>query len=373
MDKYQIEMVLYLLREGIGIPNSDCDDSLFGSVDWKEVHHEAGMQALTGILFEGMSKTVEAGLCSIDKPLMLGWFGEVMMIERMNLRLNKVLAELVGLLRQAEIPFVVMKGQVAASLYPNPLRRQPGDIDILVGDGYFDAACQLLEMEGATAGEVAPEKHTEYRFHEAVVEMHHTMLDLSNPSAMDYIASLDLRELTEVTKVADYSVPGFKPAFNCAYMLGHMVHHLLTEGLGLRQVCDWMLLMRAIEAGRYGDTETLKAEIRQHVGGLGLENAYEAFLMLGIRDFGLSEEVWKTDCGKRAERNAADLLDFILSSGNFGKKENQKKSSHSLSGNISNAWLYLKHVAKMRNIAPNEVRHFFKTRTKRWIKKKRNH
>ena len=366
-------MVLYLLREGIGIPNTAPDSSFSASVDWKVVHHEAGMQALTGILFEGMSKTVEAGLCSIDKPLMLGWFGEVMMIEKMNLRLNKVLAELVGLLRQAEVPFVVMKGQVAASLYPNPLRRQPGDIDILVGDGYFDAACQLLEMEGATAGEVAPEKHTEYRFKGAVVEIHHTMLDLSNPSAMEYIASLNLRELTEETKVADFSVLGFKPAFNCAYMLGHMVHHLLTEGLGLRQVCDWMLLMRAIEAGRYGDTETLKAEIRQHVGGLGLENAYEAFLMLGIRDFGLSEEVWKTDCGKRAERNAADLLDFILSSGNFGKKENQKKSSHSLSGNISNAWLYLKHVAKMRNIAPNEVRYFFKTRTKRWIKKKRNH
>lgn len=331
------------------------------------------MQAVTGILFEGMSKTVEAGLSSIDKPLMLGWFGEVMMIEKMNLRLNKVLAELIGLLRQAEVPFVVMKGQVAASLYPNPLRRQPGDIDILVGDGYFEAACQLLETEGATVGEVAPEKHTEYQFHEAVVEMHHTMLDLSNPSAMEYIASLDLSQLIEQTKVMDFTVPGFKPAFNCAYMLGHMVHHLLTEGLGLRQVCDWMLLMRAIEAGRYGELPILKEEIKHHVEGLGLENAYEAFLMLGIRHFGLSEDVWKTECGRKAERNATDLLEFILNSGNFGKKENQKKSSHSLSGNLSNAWLYLKHVAKMRNIAPNEVRHFFKTRTKRWIKKKRNH
>lgn len=366
------DILFYLIREGIGLQGGKVPEKAkLVSVDWNEIHEEAQMQALTGILFEGMCKTVESKRSTIDKPLMLGWFSEMMMIEKMNLTLNLALAKLNDVLRQAGIPFVVMKGQVAASLYPKPLRRQPGDIDILVYGGAFDRACRLLEENGAVAGEVAPEKHTEYRFHNVVVEMHHTMLDLSNPKAMDFIHSLDLNKVVEQGTIDGYELPVFKPAFNCAYMLGHMVHHLLTEGLGLRQVCDWMLLMKQIECGRYGEPDAIMEEIRHHVGGIELEAAYQAFLTLGIRHFALSDDLWKPVIDKKSSRNADDLLDFILRSGNFGKKENQKKSSHSLSGNISNAWLYLKHITKMRNIAPNEVRHFFMTRTKRWIKKKK--
>ena len=365
-------LLFYLIRKALSLDSADesAPPSL-SNIDWENVIKEGRMQAISCVLFEGMCKIVENGESSIDKKLMLKWFSDVMMTEKANLLLNQALSDINQIFSDSGIPFIVMKGQVAASLYPNPMRRQPGDIDVLVYDGYFDKACRILESIGGVIGEVAPEKHTEYIYKKITIELHHSMIDLSNPQALKYISELNISNFTETLTITDFSVPCFTPALNCVYMLSHMVHHLLTEGLGLRQVCDWMLLMKGIECGRFGNIETIRKGILEHLNGFQLRPAYEAFLALGIKNFNLSESIWKSCLSQKSGKNVQKLLRFILNSGNFGRKNKKKKDSHNIGGNFSNALLYLRHIIKMRAIAPSEVKYFFPTRFKRWKNKKR--
>jgi len=337
--------------------------------DWDSILREAAIQTVSGLAFDGMRQLVENGNSKIEKQLMLSWYGEVMRIEQINARVNAVMGEVSALFQKENIPFVVMKGQTAAALYPEPNHRQPGDIDVTVWGGKFEEACNVLTEEGAVAGDVAPEKHSEFHYHGVTVEVHHTMLDFCNSEAMRYLQSIDLSNVTQLRDVAGMDIPCLVDEFNCVYMLGHMVHHLMTEGLGLRQVCDWMVLMRKVEQ----DDGFRRDEFQKHLKGMKMERACGIFLQLGIKHFGLNQDLWLREIGDATENDADRLLGFIMESGNFGRKQNKKKDSHSIAGNISNAWLYAGHLWKLRRLAPSEVWAFYPARIKRWwLKRKKN-
>lgn len=337
------------------------------SVNWEAVFREAQKQTVVGVAFDGMQEMVERGCSAIERPLLLQWYSEVMAIERQNAAVNQRMKEVAVMLQRAEIPFVVMKGQTMAARYPNPMHRQSGDVDVFVWNGMYRQACELLVQNGGVADEVAPEKHAEFMYHGVVVEVHHTLLDVCSPAAMKYLKGLDYNSLVETRQVAGMDVPCFKDTFNSVYMLGHMVHHLLTEGLGLRQVCDWMVLMAQMQPYIYNNVE----ELKRHLDGMQMREAFSAFAMLGVKHFGLDAACWQWALLKNAERTADTLMAFVLESGNFGRKTNEKKSSKTLQGNFSNAQLYFRHLIRLRHIAPAEVRWFFFTRIKRWWKKRK--
>jgi len=374
--------------------------------DWSVIHQEAREQAVLGVAFDGMQQLVEQGQSEIDRVLMLGWFGEVQQIEQQNEVVNVALRELVELYCKAGIPFVVMKGQTVGAVYPNPMRRQSGDIDVFVWEEQAEArmiktggedkhtayerACMLLQKQGGVLDEVAPEKHAEFSFRGVVVEVHHTLLDMFCPSALRYLEHLDYRQVIEMHEVAGIQVPCFKPMFNGVYMLGHMVHHLLTEGLGLRQVCDWMLLMKRLEqhcvhkdssvpdlqektvngvppSYIYNNVE----ELKRHLEKLHLTEAFSVFVQLGVLHFGLDVACWRWAFLSYSEKEAEKLLAYMMESGNFGRKTMAKKRDSSLANNVSNAWLYFRHLLTLRRIAPAEVRWFFPVRVHRWMQKGR--
>lgn len=45
-------------------------------------------------------------------------------------------------------------------------------------------------------------------------------------------------------EVEDQKVAMFNATFNAFYVFMHLYHHFLQVGVGLRQVCDWMLIMK---------------------------------------------------------------------------------------------------------------------------------
>ena len=335
---------------------------------------------MLGVAFDGMQQLVERGQSRIGKALMLGWFGEIQQIERQNEVVNSVLRELVELYRGAGVSFVVMKGQTAGAMYPNPLRRQSGDIDVFVwnppcsqtGHDSYREACRLIEANGATLIDLSPEKHAEYTWHNVVVEVHHTLLDMFCPSALHYLEQLDYSQMVEEREVAGIQVACFKPAFNCAYMLGHMVHHLLTEGLGLRQVCDWMLLMKEIEGqvSGNGSQDHCIESIQEHLSGMKLFEAFSVFVAMGTKHFCLDGSLWQWAILPKSPQEAERLMTYIMECGNFGRKANNKHDCKSLTGNLFNAWTYFGHLLRLRHIAPSEVLYFFPVRISRWWKKK---
>ena len=115
-----------------------------------------------------------------------------------------------------------IEGARDTTLYPNPLLRTSGDIDIWLSGGrpnIYNFARSKVGLQGVTY------KHIHYPLHkDAEVEVHITPGHLFSP-----IENCKLQE-----GVGRISVP--TDEFNRVYILLHIYRHLFGEGIGLRQV-----------------------------------------------------------------------------------------------------------------------------------------
>ena len=76
----------------------------------------------------------------------------VVRIEQSHAVLNDRLTRLVPMFQAEGINAILLKGQGMARYYPNPLRRQCGDIDLYIGMEDYDKACELVETWGIVSG-----------------------------------------------------------------------------------------------------------------------------------------------------------------------------------------------------------------------------
>ena len=98
--------------------------------DWKMLYKEAQRQSLVGILLSGVEKAIANGE---RKPVFLmQWIAQVLTLEQKNNLLNVRCREITDIFQKIGLRSCVLKGQGVARLYPNPLRRQCGDIDLWV-------------------------------------------------------------------------------------------------------------------------------------------------------------------------------------------------------------------------------------------------
>ena len=98
--------------------------------EWKTIYDFCCRQAILGVGFCGIEK-----LPKEQKPpyeLLLQWLAFIQQIENQNRLLNERCEKLQKMFAEAGFATIILKGQGNALMYPNPLLRQPGDIDIWV-------------------------------------------------------------------------------------------------------------------------------------------------------------------------------------------------------------------------------------------------
>ena len=111
----------------IGI-SSDLPD--VQSKEWKLIYEMAKKQSLLGIAFDGIEKM--GSTIKIDSDLLMTWLGKCKMIEKRNYQLNEAVVKVSEYFKKNGIEACILKGQGNALMYPKPLHRTPGDIDIWV-------------------------------------------------------------------------------------------------------------------------------------------------------------------------------------------------------------------------------------------------
>lgn len=102
-------------------------------MEWHELYEEAERQAVVGVLMGALEH-----LPKEQRPpqgVLLQWIGVTQMIEQQNKTLNEAAAQLTRIFKNGGKRSCVLKGQGLARLYPEPLRRQPGDIDLWIEGG----------------------------------------------------------------------------------------------------------------------------------------------------------------------------------------------------------------------------------------------
>ena len=105
---------------------------------------EAQRQAVDGLLYA----LPQLSVCEAERPLLKQWIGGLFPLEMANLQMNQVVVELARAFDAAHLRYVLLKGQSCAAVYPRPLLRRAGDIDIYLAPQHFEEAKCVLQNLG---------------------------------------------------------------------------------------------------------------------------------------------------------------------------------------------------------------------------------
>lgn len=276
--------------------------------DWSALVSFAEKQALIGICLPNSCPE------NLSKDLLFQWIGQVQLIEQQNKLLNKRIERLFGKLDQDGFECCLLKGQGNAEMYPEPLRRCPGDIDVWI-DADEEATYQYVKKMFPDA-EVSY-KHIHFPiFEDAPVDVHVTPLKFYSgvfqKRLQRWIEQNKIEQFSHRIRLSDtirdVSVP--TPLFNAVYQLGHMLIHLFDEGLGLRQVVDYYYVLNGLVI-----SEKEREELVSTVKNLGMYRFACAIMWIESSVLGLPIE--RCVVGPNIQRGN-QLLEDILEGGNFG-------------------------------------------------------
>ncbi|MBB4036616.1 hypothetical protein GGR21_002522 [Dysgonomonas hofstadii] len=347
-----------LLRSGLW--NSPIDTTLFSeSVDWETILRMATMQTVNGILYDGINK-----LSSEKQPpasLMRKLYQTIVCIEQSHELLNQRLTEIIPLLQSEDIGLILLKGQGVAQNYPNPVRRQCGDIDLYVGKEDCEKATELLlsigvEPENKTKKKSS--KHENFYLKGVSIELHFLAEKLQNPiynKRFQNWTGYHLHGNNQRKWSLNNTEILLPPVnFNALYIFNHAFHHLISGGIGLRQLCDWTLFLYTF------NNQIDKEELYKDLKSFGLLHAWKIFGYIVVNYLGLNEDIFPFYSDKY-KNESEKVLKKILQSGNFGFY-NPGKSEHPtgfLSGKFHSFLLKQKWLIDIFPIFPKEVFTFY--------------
>ena len=233
-------------------------------MDWQELYSFASKQALLGLCFEGIERLgkeypEELRRNSIGRELLMTWMGKAQQIRRQNMKVNAVAGKLFAMLRVDGMRCCILKGQGNALMYPNPYSRTPGDIDV-----WIDASRERIMEYAQKKFELGDDirlQHLETSLDGVPVELHFFPCSMNNPIYHARLqkwfrrnADLQCSHIVELPDGAgDIAIP--TTAFNVIYQLTHLYHHFFDEGIGMRQIIDYFLVVNDFSKNVFLDTD----------------------------------------------------------------------------------------------------------------------
>ncbi len=215
----------------------DCSPELHATEkEWGELFEEARKQTLLGVLFAGVMRLPDEQ--KPPKQLLLQWFGVAEKIKQYNRQLNQNAALVCRRFKADGFRAVVLKGQGNALLYPEPLLRQPGDIDVWVEGSrrtlidYMRRFCTIDEIVYHHA-DFPVLKGTEI---EVLFTTSWMYSFITNYKLQNYFRKEADRMFSHEVVLPDGGVICAPPAdVNRIYVLVHIYRHLFDDRIGIRQ------------------------------------------------------------------------------------------------------------------------------------------
>ena len=214
-----------------------------------------------------------------------------------------------------DIEHTTIKGVASAKYYKEPFARIMGDVDVIVKD--IEKAKEILINHGyefSAKGEGL--WHIEFKKRSVSVELHHKIHGIPDNNAEVEKLFDDLYEKTEKfsTMFGDITVPS--DFHHGLIMLLHMHTHFNASGIGLRHLCDW-----AVFVNHFTDEEFL-ALFEDKLKKIGLWR-FVQIMSQASTVIGLDYKKWM---GKKDEKLIEFIINDIIKSGNFGRKDKNRSA-----------------------------------------------
>ena len=236
-------------------------------MNWQELYSFASKQALLGLCFDGIERLgkeypEELKQNPIGRELLMTWMGKAQQIRRQNMKVNTVASKLFSMLREDGLRCCVLKGQGNALMYSNPYSRTPGDIDV-----WIDASRERIMEYAQKKFELGDDirlQHLETSLDGVPVELHFFPCSMNNPIYHARLqkwfrknADLQCSHIVGLPDGAgDIAIP--TTAFNVIYQLTHLYHHFFDEGIGMRQIIDYFLVVNDFSKNVFLDNKSSK-------------------------------------------------------------------------------------------------------------------
>lgn len=318
--------------------------------DWAAILRQARRQTVMGLIAEAI------GNLPPDKqpPEEMIQKMRIFMIRNIHQhgQLNARIGEVCTHLRAHGIDGVVLKGQGVAGYYQKPETRQCGDIDLYIGLDRFEQALRLCvdRWQDGKQDNQQTYKHYGFDIGDIEVELHREAAICQRFWKRKAFRAWQREMLGDPSRLRKaplpdggwYYVPGVE--FDAVYIFYHMlVHFTVGEGVGLRQLCDWAMVLDRAEA------EGLMPAVEARVRGFGLQRPWSILLEVARKATG--------DSTRPLSKRAARLEAIILEGGNFGTYSANRAPAKR--GYWHGKWvtwsIMLKNVKKMYFLSPADV------------------
>lgn len=316
------QQFLELLRAGLwGTPAVPEHFSPEGT-DWKAILRIAKEQTVLIIVADGI-ETLPKEFWP-PKEMML----KIMMVRvktaQMHQLMNATINQVIKALDAEGIPSVLLKGQGVAQNYRKPESRSCGDIDLYVGEENYKRACVIVENLDKDNPKhklgIESDHHMHLSLNGIEIELHRFADYTQGKRQSDKIKqwtrmSIDQNFDTEkLAKWDDNGTPINLPphTYNSLFIIHHAMRHMIKEGIGLRQICDWAMLLH-----RY-HSEIDETLLQEKLNEFRLESVWNIFGRFAVNFIGLSAEQLPLSGRNVSVSKVNAVLVDIFNSGNFG-------------------------------------------------------
>jgi len=341
---------LHLLSSAIwGRPLKASDFEGIDKSVWNEIAAMAYQQSVSALVADKALSLPAESLPPND--ITVRFIAVMEQTKQTNLKMIRLLKELQEEYLREGFPFLLLKGLANGVNYPEPLLRNPGDIDLLLYvKGDYERANEWLTQKGV---EIKPggAVHNQYKRNGISVENHSNSTYFSNWRYNRMFKPLEEAVLTKGEFAAveldkELSIPVLPVTFNAFFLFQHLFIHFVNFGVGLRQVCDWVLFLHKHRKEIDGD------EFKSLAKRFALLYPMQLFARIAVDHLGAPEFIFPFPMISN-NRHADKIMHDIIENGNFGfHKPGKKRPKEKMAGMWFSYVGTLKRSIKFGSISP---------------------
>lgn len=221
--------------------------------DWDDVRAMAEKQGVPAIVMDGLSRLVEKyGKDGIAPNIDSGWWqmyvlegtGVMLQTEQSNRQQLMAMESLASKWAEKGCKVMVFKGQASTTKYPKPEHRSPGDIDCYLFEAYAKGN-EIAREVGAEVDE-GWYKHSQIFYQGETFENHQYFVHTRDGKRGKRLQKALEDELTrEPQKFSPLTSSTILPPVQwvAMFLTYHALAHFVSEGLRLKQLLDWAMLL----------------------------------------------------------------------------------------------------------------------------------
>lgn len=344
-------VIFTLLRRALGFADSD---EVVPENDWCSTITLLREHALLGLAADSiMSLPVEL---RPNMELQMTVLQYSASLTQMHYTLNEAISDVFRMMKDADLHPILLKGQGLATLYPKRYTRSCGDIDVFLLPEEFDKGCSIIFEYCSETPSLSVDENGRKTFFRNPNTIHLTAhkgddikFEIHYLPASTAIADIKgeynewmtekLRQYDSVKiNGVDIAVPRMQ--VNVVYVFEHILKHMRTEGVGLRQFVDWMMLLHH----GYGNID--HQQLRTDLTRFHLLDAWQVLGGILVWQLGLPENEFPLWNKRKAKHSQGKNLEYIIYAGNLGERLGEYKEYYSMRPSFKRDILALRYALR---------------------------